>query len=263
MKSRRLSAARVITWIAIGCLSPIAVDRAHAQHEGKEPARMKTKPRTLSVRGLGKISAKPDSVHIQIGVTAEAPTAIAALAANNESMNRLFQIVKERGIAEKDLQTSNIQVMPQYSQPIPPRPGEQPKEFIPKIVGYRVDNTVAIRSRDIAKLGPLLDAVVEGGANQIHGISFRIDDAEKLMAEARKKAMADAKEKAELLAGEAGVVVGPPIRIEEDGGGRPMVENFGGPRMMGRMAAAAPMPVAAGEQDLSVTVSVVYEIKVP
>jgi uncharacterized protein YggE len=254
---------RVITWVAIGCLGPFATHRAHAQHEGKETATMKTEPRTLSVRGVGKISAKPDSVHIQIGVTSEAPTAIAALAANNESMNRLFDIAKQRGIAEKDIQTSRIQVMPVYSQPLPPRPGEQPKEFIPKIIGYRVDNSVAIRSRDIAKLGPLLDAVVEGGANQVHGISFQIDDTEKLMAEARKKAMADAKEKASLLAGEAGVVVGPPIKIEEDGGGRPIIESFGGPKMMGRMAAAAPMPVAAGEQDLSVTVSVVYEIKVP
>jgi len=196
-------------------------------------------------------------------VTPEAPPALAALAANNESMNRLFQIVKDRGIAEKDLQTSNIQVMPQYTQPPIPRPGVEQREFVPKIIGYRVDNQVAIRSRDIAKLGALLDAVVEGGANQINGISFRIDDTEKLMVEARKEAMADAKAKATLLAGEAGVVVGPPLKIEEQGGGpRPMSDNFYGKRAMMQMA-AAPMPVAAGEQELSVMVSVVYELKVP
>ena len=223
---------------------------------------MKSEPRTLSVRGVGKISARPDSVHIQVGVSTEAPTALAALAANNESMNRLFQIVKEKGIAEKDLQTSNIQVMPQYSQPPIPQPGQIQREFIPKIIGYRVDNQVAIRARDISKLGPLLDAVVEGGANQINGINFRIDDTEKLLVEARKEAMADAKAKANLLAGEAGVVVGAPLKIEEEGGGRPMMDSIAtGGRMM-KMAGAV-MPVAAGEQELSVTVSVVYELKVP
>lgn len=213
---------------------------------------------TISVRGLGKISAVPDLADIQVGVMTQAPTAQAALLANNESMNRLHAILKEHGVAAKDVQTTQIQVSPQYSQPPGRRPGEAVEEFIPRVVGYRVDNSVRVTARDIGKLGALLDALVQAGANQIHGISFRVDNADHLLDEARRKAMADAKRKAEILAGEAGVVVGSPIKISEESGGprQPM------PVMMARaMAAPAPMPVAAGEQELHVNVEVVYELR--
>ncbi len=215
---------------------------------------------TISVSGTGKISAVPDIAEIQVGVSTQAPTAQAALAANNESMSRLHAILKEHGVAAKDVQTTRIQVAPQYSQPPRPRPGDAQTEFIPRVVGYRVDNSVQVTARQIAKLGPLLDALVEAGANQVHGISFRIEHAEKLLDEARRKAMADAKRKAEILAGEAGVVLGPPVTISEGGEGpSPPTPQF--PRMMGMMAAPAPTPVAAGEQEVRVAVAVVYELK--
>lgn len=215
-----------------------------------------TKP-TIAVTGTGKLSAAPDIAEIQVGVHSQASTAAAALAENNESMNALYATLKESGVATKDIQTTQVQVSPQYSQP-PPRPVNN-AEFVPRIVGYRVDNTVQITARQISKLGGLLDGLVKAGANQIHGISFRIDAPEKLMGEVRKRAMADAKSKAELLAGEAGVVVGAPLKISEEGGPRPPTPRFAG--RMEMMAAAAPMPIAAGEQDVTVTVHVVYELK--
>lgn len=222
--------------------------------EEKEP-----KPR-ISVTGVGKLATIPDQAEIQVGVRTQAPTAGAALAANNEAMNALHAILKERGVASKDVQTTQIQVTPQYSQPNPRRGNENAGEFIPRIVGYRVDNMVRITARKVEKLGELLDALVQAGANQIHGIAFRVDEPEKLLDEARKRAMADAKRKAEILAGEAGVVVGPPLQIDEEGSGSVPPPRFGfAPRAMAM--AAAPMPVAAGEQELSVTVRVVYEIK--
>jgi uncharacterized protein YggE len=214
---------------------------------------------TISVTGTGKISAAPDTAEITVGVTNQGKTAREALSANNEAMARLLEIVKEHGVASKDVQTSNINISPQYSQPRPPAPGRAPDEgFVPRIVGYNVTNTVSITSRNLDKLGELLDAVVGGGANQMHGISFRVDEPEKLLDQARKKAMADAKRKAEQLAGEAGVVLGPPMQISESGGYVPQ------PKMMGRammMAAEAAVPVAPGEQELNVSVSVVYELK--
>jgi uncharacterized protein YggE len=214
----------------------------------------------ISVSGMGKLSAAPDIAEIQVGVRSQAPTAAAALAANNEAMNAMYAILKENGVATKDIQTTQIQISPQYSQP-PNRPiPTNDTEFIPRIVGYRVDNTVQITARQISKLGALLDTLVKAGANQIHGISFRVDNPEKLMAELRKRAMADAKAKAELLAGEAGVVLGPPLRIVDEGGARPPAPRFA-PRMEMMAAAAAPMPIAAGEQELVVTVHVDYELK--
>jgi uncharacterized protein YggE len=217
---------------------------------------------TISVSGTGKVSAIPDVAVIQVGVATQASTAQAALSANNEAMNRLHEILKERGVASKDVQTTQIQVTPQYSQPAPRQGNTPQQEFIPRLVGYRVDNTVQVRARHIDKLGPLLDALVGAGANQIHGISFHVDAPEKLLDEARRRAMADAKRKAETLAGEAGVVVGLPITITESWGGMPapQMPMFAG-RGMAAMAAPAPMPVAAGEQELSVSVQVVYELK--
>ncbi len=217
---------------------------------------------TISVTGTGKIAARPDVAEISVGVLAQAPTAQVALSLNNESMNRLVATLKERGIAEKDIQTSQVQVAPEYSRPHPRGPQDPVEEFVPRIVGYRVDNMVRIAARKIDQLGPLLDAVVQAGANQIHGISFRIEHDDQLLDEARKRAMADAKHKAALLAGEAGVVVGAPLKIEETG-----AENSPQPRFMGvgkmMATAAAPMPVSPGEQEISVTVSVVYELKAP
>ncbi len=219
--------------------------------------------RTITVSGEGKISAAPDVADISIGVVSQAATAKDALAANTESMTAIQAVLKERGVAAKDIQTTNISVQPQYSQPPQPRPGQRQQEpFVPKIVAYQVINTVQITARDLAKLGTILDAVVQSGANQMNGISFRIEGPEKLLDGARKEAMANARHKAELLAGESGVVVGPPISIQESGGimppPRPMMGGYARGEMM---MAAAPVPVAAGEQELSVSVTVVYELQ--
>jgi len=243
-------------------------------------------PRTISVSGIGRVSARPDLAEIQVGVVTQAPTAAAALASNNEAMNRLFQLLKEQGVEERDVQTIQIQIMPQYSQPLPPgltpqpargrslpaqpeaagldpegadpdRPG--PNEFVPRIVGYRVENAVEVTARQINKLGPLLDALVQGGANQIRGIGFRVEKGEALLESARRLAMEDARRRAQTLAESAGVEVGMPLRIEEQGGGIPPIPRpFAA--TMARGAAPA-MPVAPGELDLSVTVSVLFELK--
>ncbi len=216
---------------------------------------------SISVSGTGKLSTKPDVAEVRVGVVTQAPTAQAALAANNKAMTQLHETLKEHGVADKDVQTAQIQVAPQYSQPGPRPLNEAQIEFIPRIVGYRVENTVLVTARRIPQLGELLDASVQGGANQVYGISFRIDEPEKLLDEARKHAVADAKRKADLLAGEAGVVLGPPLRIVEESEMTPL------PRFNmaagARMLAAAAMPIAAGEQELRVTVQIVYALKAP
>ncbi len=214
--------------------------------------------RTITVSGTGKVSAAPDTADINIGVITNASSAKDALAANNEAMSEIHRVLKERGIAAKDIQTINLSIAPQYSQPGQPRPGQRPTEFVPRIVGYQVNNSVQITARDLDKLGQVLDAVVQAGSNQMNGISFRIAEPEKLLDVARKQAMSDARRKAELLAGEAGVVVGLPISIQD------AVGAFPPPRpMFGRAMAmeAAAVPIAAGEQELSVSVTIVYELK--
>jgi uncharacterized protein YggE len=221
-----------------------------------------SKAPTISVTGTGRIAAKPDLAEILVGVVSRAETAQAALAQNNQAMARLYQLLKERGVAEKDIQTSRVQLTPQFSQPVGltvPARGRPVAEFIPRIVGYYVENPVRITSRAIEKLGPLLDALVEAGANQIQGIFFRVEHPEPLLDEARRHAMAHARHKAELLAAEAEVRVGGPLRIEERESFLPPASkaSVAGAAMM--MAAAAPsMQVSPGEHELSITVSVEY-----
>lgn len=225
----------------------------------------KPERKIISVSGQGKVSAPPNVADISLGVVTQATTAREALSVNSRQMDALQTVLKERGVAAKDFQTSNISVSPRYNQPPPQLPGQPAHEFVPRIVGYDVTNTVQVTARDLAKLGDLLDAVVTAGANQMYGISFRIAEPDALLDTARKKAMADAKKKAELMAGEAGVVVGPPISIRDEPAPYnppiPPAPMFA--RAMAPMAAAPSMPIAAGEQELSVTVYIVYELRQP
>jgi hypothetical protein len=225
------------------------------------PTDERSSPPSLAVVGHGKVAAVPDVADINFGVVTPGPTAKEALRANSEAMERLHKVLKERGIAARDIETTQLQVNPVYSHPDSRRPpaGE---EFVPKVAGYRVTNAVEVTVRDVHKLGEMLDLVVEAGANQVTGISFRVEKAEQLLDQARKLAMADAKRKAELLAGEAGVVLGPARQIIETGSMPPRANMLGAaaPQMMMARSAA---PVAAGEQELAVSIHVTYSIMPP
>jgi uncharacterized protein YggE len=225
----------------------------------------KTPPPSLSVTGTGKLEAAPDVAEITLGVRTQETTAEKALAANSEAMTKVHAVLKERGVAAKDIQTTQIQISPVYSQPEPHPVGDN-REFVPRLIGYQVDNNVQITARQIAKLGSLIDGLVQAGANQVGGISFRVSDPDKLLDELRRRAMIDAKRKAELLAGEAGVVVGLPLKIEldEDGSAVPSPHYMALGRA-GMMAAqpTAPAPIAPGQQELRVRVHVTYRILEP
>jgi uncharacterized protein YggE len=215
--------------------------------------------RTISVTGQGTIAAPPNVADINVGVVTQASTAREALTANSGQMTALQALLKERGVESKDIQSTQISIQPQYSQPATIRQGQPQREFEPKLIGYRVQNMVRITARDLSNLGALLDATIEAGANQMDGIGFRIDGPEALLDAARKEAMSDARRKAELMAGEASVVVGQPITISDD------FSPYAPPPPIGRsrVMAAVAVPVSAGEQTLGVTVHVVYELKTP
>src|SRR5262249_18539917 len=131
-----------------------------------------------------------------------------ALAENNTAMQQLLNTLKARGIAERDIQTSNFSVVPQYKR-------NPQGQYGPEIVGYQVSNQVHIKVRRLTSLGEILDELVGQGANQIQGISFGVAERNRLLDDARKRAMADARRKAELYAASAGVGVGRVLLIEE------------------------------------------------
>jgi uncharacterized protein YggE len=203
-------------------------------------------PPAISVTGEANLSVPPDQARIDGGVTSDAKTAREASDANNAAMGKVLQALKGAGIAEKDYQTSRLSLQPQYA---PNRAGPSP------ITGYRASNRVTVRIRDVAKVANVIDVLVGAGANDISGINFMVSQASKLLDEARETAIADARRKAEIYAKAAGVTLGEPLSISEEGAPTPVFRG----KMASTMAAGA--PVAQGEETLSVSVNVSWAIK--
>lgn len=205
--------------------------------------------RTISVSGQGRAAAPPDMATIHTGVVTTATTAKEALAANNRAMEQVIQVLKGKNIEAKDIQTSGFHVQPEYKRG--PR-GSQ----INEITGYRVTNQVQVRVRNLPRLGEILDALVQAGSNQISGVNFGIAEPRAITNEARKRAIDDARGRAELYAQATGVRVGQIISINEQAVQIPR------PTFQARamMAEASAVPVATGEQEVSATIHVVYAI---
>jgi uncharacterized protein YggE len=180
-------------------------------------------------------------------VVTQSATAAQALASNSADVEKMLRAVTALGIPEKDVQTTSVSVTPQRRQG---RPEGRPFE----IVGYEVSNQVRIKVRDLSRLGRLLDALVGQGANVLGGTSFSVSDPAPFLDQARARAMADARRKAEVYARAAGVQLGPLLSIREAPPGGLRLES---PRML----AASAVPVAPGEQELQVSVTVTYGIR--
>src|SRR5262249_10243859 len=163
------------------------------------------------------------------GVTTQAKTARDASDNNNKAMAAVLAALKGAGIADADIRTSRLSLQPQFS---PVRSGAD----APTIIGYHASNTVTVRVRDIAKVADTIDALLAAGANEIGGVNFLVSNASKWLDEARPKAIADARRKAEIYAKAAGVSLGAPLSISEESGVGPIA-----PRGFATgMAAAAP-----------------------
>jgi uncharacterized protein YggE len=212
------------------------------------PALAQTPPPAISVAGEATVSVAPDQAQIDGGVATDAKTAREASDANNAAMGKVLLALKAAGVDEKDYQTSRLSLQPQYA---PNRSGAQSP-----VVGYRATNRVTIRVRDVTKVANFIDVLVGAGANDIGGINFIVSQASKLLDDAREQAIADARRKAQIYAKAAGVSLGEPLSITEEGSGTPMFRA----KVAGGMAASA-APVAPGEETLSVTVHVSWAIK--
>jgi uncharacterized protein len=205
-------------------------------------------PPAISVTGEATMSVAPDQAQVDGGVTSDAKTAREASDANNAAMGKVLLALKGAGIEEKDYQTSRLSLQPKYA---PDRSGPS------TVVGYRASNRVSIKVRDVNKIAGVIDVLVAAGANEIGGINFVVSQASKLLDDIREKAIADARRKAEIYAKAAGVTLGEPLSIAEEGGSMPVFRG----KMPAPMATMAPAPIAQGEETLSVAVSVSWAIK--
>jgi len=210
------------------------------------PALAQTVPPAITVSGEATISVVPDLAQVEAGVTSDAKAARDASEANNAAMGKLLLALKAAGIDAKDIQTSRLLLQPQSA----------PNRSTNAVVGYRASNQVTVRLHDVTKVANTIDLLVGAGANDIGGINFMVSQASKLLDDAREQAVADARRKAEIYAKAAGVTLGAPLSISEEGSPGPVFRS--------KMMAAAPMaatPVAQGEQTLSVTVGISWAIK--
>lgn len=205
----------------------------------------------LDVVAEGEVRRVPDVATISAGVVTQAATAGAALTDNARRMAATVAALKRAGIADRDIQTSSIGLAPQY------RYGEN---VPPVITGYQASNQVSVRFRDVKRAGPILDTLVKEGANQINGPTFSLDTPDAALDEARTAAIAKARARAELYARASGLRVSRILAISEEGETsapppRPMM------MAMARSKEAADTAVEAGEQTLSVTVRVSFELQ--
>ena len=241
-----------LRWIAAGLAAGLlaasvigaAAAPQQAQSEGDETRR------TLSVSGVGRVNAAPDVAEVSLGVFEQGEAAAEASQKAAASMESVVQAMLDLGIDEKDIQTTSINLSARYDW------NKEPAQ----IVGWEARNMVNVTVRDIETVGDVVDAVVESGANQINGISFRVEDPTEAEMLARTAAVEDARAKADQLAADAGVEIVGIVSISESGGQQPQPIYMAREEMAFAADAGAATPVLPGEVELSVNVSIQYEI---
>ncbi|WP_378949727.1 SIMPL domain-containing protein [Mesorhizobium sp. ANAO-SY3R2] len=232
-------------YMALALAAALTLPAAAARADTQPPPR-------IIVSGEGQASVAPDLALLSLAVMREAKTAREALDANNDAMAAVIAAMKAAGIDERDLQTSGIQIQPRYNFTNKPD-GSQTAE----LVAYQVTNTLSVRIRDVAKTGEILDKAVSLGVNQGGGITFSNDNPAKVITQARKLAVADAIDKAKVLAEAAGVSIGRVLEIT-DQSFSPMPMPMEAKSFDRAMGAA---PVQAGENAYRVQVNVTFEMK--
>jgi uncharacterized protein YggE len=217
---------------------------------GAGPATVGEQPGGITVMAQGKASAEPDLAMITIGVETRESTAGLAAEENNDRMADVMDALLAVGVAEEDIQTIDYSIRAEIDW----------DDDEHRVIGYVVTNSVLVKMRDMDKVGDVLDAVTEAGANNIYGIQFTFDDPAELREQARAEAMAEARKKAEALAQLAGVRLGSPRQISES-------STEAAPYYLDQMYAPVESAVggrgatiSAGQLEVTVQVQVTYDI---
>jgi len=242
----RWIAAGLATGLLAGAIaSPALAPRHTLAADPTTPA-----PHTITVSGVGKVVTAPDVADVRLGVTFSRPTVKAARADAAAVMTKVIAALKALGIADKDIQTTNVSLQPTYDYAINTSP--------PRITGYSLSNGVAVTIRNLDTVGDAIDNSLAAGATTLDGVSFRVDDPARAQKQARTDAMAQAKASADALAAAAGVTITGVASITETATPVPYPIFYGA-------ASAAPAkdmatPIQPGTTDVTLTVSVVYLI---
>jgi len=249
--------------MTLALVGVIAALSAYAYLTFKQTEGVYTGATSITVIGEGKALAKPDIGVFSFSVLAEGKDAAEAQTKSAESINAVLASLKEAGVEDKDVKTENYYLNPKYSyeNTICPMYSYCPPSD-PELIGYEVSQTVTVKVRALDKAGDLISKAGEKGATNISSLQFTIDDESAIKSEAREKAIADAKEKAKVLADQLGVKI---VRMtsywEQEGSYYPMMERAYGGDMysMDSKAVSPEMPI--GENEITASVNISYEVR--
>lgn len=221
----------------------VASAQTHRQASGSTD-----NPRTIDVVGTGQVRGTPDVLDLTLGVSTRAKSAAEALTHNGELSSKLIGVLRDAGVDEKDIQTSNLSIAPVYDDN-----GEN-------VIAYGVNNTVDVKIRDLAKAGKIVDAAagVAGDEIIVNGLVFSFDDNSELVAQARTEAVKRAKAQAEQLAKAAGVELGDILTISE--GSAPEGPTLEAAPREAAAGGTGTTPIEPGSQNLSVQVNMTFKI---
>jgi len=205
---------------------------------------------TIAFSGEGKVFTKPDIAFVDFSVVTQGTRIKDVQDANTKKMNKVITFLKDSGIDEKDIKTTNYNLYPQYTY-------ENYK--IPQIMGYQISQTLNIKIRNLDKVGDILQGGVEVGINQVNSLYFGVENDEQLKEQARKMAIDDAKEKAKKLAKELGIKLGKLTNFYENVVGYPVpMYSY---KESGMGGGGATLDIQAGENEIIVSITLTYEVK--
>ena len=205
---------------------------------------------TFAVSGTGKVYAKPDIGVADVAISVQGATSSSAQDEANKKSKTVIEYLKNAGIKSDDIKTSGYNIYPQYDY----------SNGRNRINGYQVTQSLTIKIRDLDKVNTIIDGVVDAGANQVSSVRFEIDQPEKLQAEAREKAIAEAKGKAEELANQLGIKLGGIVNFYESSNSYPpMAYGMGGGGDM--MKAVPSVELPSGQNEIAISVTITYQIR--
>lgn len=206
---------------------------------------------SITVSDSGEVYAKPDIGLVSLSVVTEAKTVAQAMTENTSKMNNVIGFIKEQGVEQKDLKTTNFNISPRY---------EYAHEIGKRtLVGYEVSQSLQVKIRDLSKIGAIIEGATGLGANEVGGLRFAIDNEDAIKAQAREEAIKKAKAKAETLAKQLGVNLVRIISFSESGT-TPQLIYDETMSAIGKGGVAVAPDIQTGENKTSVTVSITYEI---
>lgn len=207
---------------------------------------------TIAISGEGKITGTPTIAMTEIGLLTDKKDVASAQKENTDKMNKLIAAVKALGIPESDIQTTQYQIYPKYDY-------TNGKSVIS---GYTVNQSITLKIRDLTKISAVLSKVGEVGANQVSNLTFTIDEPENLRAEARAKALASARGKADDLAKALGVKLVRVVSFSENNAEPMPPIYYRSANALGGAGDAVTTPsIQTGTLDVTVDVNVIYEIE--